>query len=74
MKIFEKMSTASLKNQIRAAVSITGNRERLELVYYILRANKSDNKFLAMLKMFGLTDQRKIDFTYGLLDGFDKKS
>ncbi|MDY2627789.1 MAG: hypothetical protein SOW08_05655 [Lachnospiraceae bacterium] len=74
MKLFEKMTTASLKNQIRAAVSITGNRQRLELTYYVLKASKTDNKFLAMLKMFELTDQRKIDFTFGFLKGLDKKS
>lgn len=29
MKPFEKMTTATLKNQLRAAISITGNRQRL---------------------------------------------
>ena len=74
MKPFEKMTTASLKNQIRAAVSITGNRERLELAYYVLRANKNDERFLAMMGLLELNDQRLVDFTSGLLKGMNKKS
>ena len=74
MKPTEKMTTASLKNQIRAAVSITGNRQRLEAAYFILRADKNDERFLAMMGLLELNDQRKIDFTSGLLKGMNKKS
>ena len=74
MKIFDKMSTQTLKNQIRAAVSLAGNRQRLEAAYFILRADKKDERFLAMMGLLELNDQRKIDFTSGLLKGLNKKS
>ena len=74
MKPTDKMTTATLKNQLRAAVSITGNRQRLELAYYVLRADKKDERFLGMMGLFELNDQRKIDFTSGLLKGMNKKS